>query len=88
MSWELARWPGFLEQREQRQQQKDDDDPEGEISQIGVHPNLSFLPRACGGRHGGCAFSAMTHNSHDVYNVGLDAICQGKREKAPRIRPF
>jgi hypothetical protein len=28
---------GILEQSEQRQEQQDNDDPQGEISQIGVH---------------------------------------------------
>ena len=46
MSWEVVRWPGILEQREQREQQQDDDHPEGEVAQIGVHP-VSF---AVGGR--------------------------------------
>ena len=42
MSCAVVRWPGILEQREQRQQQEDDDHPEGEIAQIGVHP-VSFM---------------------------------------------
>ena len=58
----------ILEQREQREQQQNDDDPEGEVAEIGVHPE-SFMP----GRPAGCALqrSRVASAPRPEANVGL-----------------